>query len=121
MKTIALYVLALGFVAGGVQHFRAPEFYLPLMPPYLPLHLELIYLSGVCEIIGGLAVLIPSCRTAAGYGLIALLIAVFPANLHMALNGISPPGMDASQTMLWARLPIQGIFIAWTWWVTRSD
>ncbi len=121
MKTIALYLLAIAFVAAGANHFVAPDFYMPMMPPYLPLHLELVYLSGVGEILFGLGVLVPRWRRLSGYGLIAVLIGVFPANVHMALEGISPPGMDASQTMLWARLPLQAVFIAWAWWATRPE
>lgn len=121
MKTLALYALAAAFVAAGANHFVNPSFYLPMMPPYLPAHLELVYLSGIAELLGGLAVLVPRWRRLAGYWLIAVLIAVFPANLYMALSNISPPGMDASQTALWLRLPFQAVFIAWTWWATRPN
>jgi len=121
MKRFALYALAAAFVAAGANHFLSPDFYMPMMPPYLPAHLELVYLSGIAEIAGGFGVLIPRWRRAAGYWLIAVLIAVFPANLHMALNGISPPGMDASQTALWIRLPFQLVFIAWTFWATSPE
>ena len=119
MRRFATYALGVGFVGAGAAHFTSPDFYLPMMPTYLPWHLELIYLSGLLEIVGGLAVLVPGWRSLAGYGLIALLIAIFPANLHMAMNGISAPGMDATPALLWGRLPVQGIFIAWAWWATR--
>jgi uncharacterized membrane protein len=121
MKAFALYLLAAFFVGGGIMHFMNPGFYLPMMPPYLPLHLELVYLSGVAEIVGGVGVLVPRWRSAAGFWVIAVLVAVFPANLHMALNMISPPGLEASQMALWLRLPMQGVFILWAWWATRPD
>ena len=86
IKTVFRYLLALFFVGGGANHFLKPEFYLAMMPPYLPLHEDLVIISGIAEIALGLAVLVPKFQRIAGWGLIALLIAVFPANLQMALN-----------------------------------
>ena len=118
-KRALLWLMALFYVAGGVNHFADPDFYMPLMPPYLPWHLELIYLSGVAEILLGVAVLVPSLRAMAAWGLIALLVAVFPANLHMALNNVVLPGLeDVPAVFRWVRLPLQGLFIAWAWWYT---
>jgi uncharacterized membrane protein len=114
------FVLAAFFVGAGAYHFVAPEFYLPMLPPYLPSHLELVYISGVFEIVGGLGLLLPQTRRFAALGLIALLLAVFPANIHMALNQISPPGLDASPLALWLRLPLQFVMMGWAWWV-RAD
>ncbi len=85
-KPFMLWLLGLFFVAGGANHFRDPDFYVKIMPPYLPWHLELVYLSGVAEFLLGFLVLIPKCRSLAAWGLIALLIAVFPANIHMAFD-----------------------------------
>ncbi len=122
LRIIALGLLGLGMVGAGVGHFRNSGFYLPMMPPYLPAHLELVYLSGVAEIALGVAVLVPRLRRHAAWGLIALFIAVFPANLHIALHNI--PLGDAEQGLgiwNWARLPIQGLLIAWAWWFTRPD
>jgi len=118
-KRIALFGLALFFVAGGINHFANPDFYVAMMPPYLPAHLGLVYISGVFEVLGGLAVLLPSVRPAAGWGLILLLVAVFPANLHMALNADLFPEMGAAA--LYIRLPFQALFIAWAYWATRPD
>lgn len=118
-KRIALVALAIAFVAAGGNHFVNPDFFLAIMPPYLPAHLELVRLSGAFEIAGGIGVLIPAWRSAAGWGLVALLIAVFPANLHMALH----PELfsDVSSLGLYLRLPIQLLFIAWAYWATRAD
>jgi uncharacterized membrane protein len=115
----ALYALSVFFVVAGANHFLNPDFYLAMMPPWLPLHREAVWVSGVLEIVGGIAVLVPRTRAMAGWGLIALLVAIFPANLHMALNPERYP--DFSSTALWARLPVQALFVAWAWWATRAD
>lgn len=118
-KRLALLGLSLFFVAAGINHFLNPDFYVAIMPPYLPALGELVYLSGAFEVIGGVAVLVPAVRAAAGWGLILLLLAVFPANLHMALNPELFP--DVSPTALYLRLPLQALFIAWAYWATRPD
>ena len=103
------------FIIAGLNHFRDPGFYLLMMPPWLPLPLELIYLSGVLGVLGGLAVLAPPLRRLAGWGLIALLIAVFPANIYAAVAQVQPPGGHVAPLLLWLRLPFQGLFIAWVY------
>lgn len=118
-KRIALLGLSVLFVVAGVNHFVNPDFYVRIMPPFLPAHRELVYLSGVLEIVGGIAVLIPGIRAAAGWGLILLLVAVFPANLHMALNPDLFPTL--SPAAIYARLPFQALFVAWAYWATRPD
>ncbi len=118
-KRIALLALSAFFVVAGVNHFANPDFYVAIMPPWLPAHLELVYLSGVFEIAGGVAVLLPAVRALAGWGLIALLFAVAPANVHMALHPEQFP--DVSPAFLHARLPLQLVFVAWAWWATRPD
>jgi len=118
-RRLALLVLSPFFVVAGVNHFLNPGFYLAMMPPYLPAHLEIVYLSGVLEVLGGVAVLVPRVRSSAGWALIALLVAVFPANLYMALNPGLFPSM--SPVVLYVRLPIQALFIAWAYWATRPE
>ena len=116
-KLALLWVMSAFYVLGGVYHLVNPGFYLPMMPPYLPWHLELVQLSGVAEIVLGIGVLIPSLRRAAAIGLIALLIAVFPANLHIAMNNVPLAGAAAGAGIWnWVRLPLQAVFIAWAWW-----
>lgn len=85
--------------------------YLTMMPPWLPAHEMLNFISGAAEIAGGIGILIPRTRRLAAIGLILLLVAVFPANLHVALNGW--PGADIPQWLLFARLPFQFVLIAW--------
>ena len=102
------------FIAAGIAHFRAPDAYLPIMPPQLPFPRALILISGAAEIAGGLGVWIPQTRKLAGWGLIALLVAVFPANIYSLQNGIKLGDWAVPQWMLWARLPLQ---IPLIWWV----
>jgi uncharacterized membrane protein len=118
-KRIALLLLAAAFSYAGVTHFTGPEFFLAIVPPYLPEPLLLVYLSGVAEIAGGVGVLIPRVRRLAGWGLLALLVAVYPANIHMALHPELFPQM--TPTALYVRLPFQFVFAAWVWWATKPD
>jgi uncharacterized membrane protein len=116
LKLAFQYLLAIFFILAGANHFLNADFYLKMMPPYLPWHLFLVYLSGVFEIILGIMVIVPKLTRIAGWGLIALLIAVFPANLHMALNPDLFPNI--SSIALWIRLPLQAVLIAWAYWYT---
>lgn len=114
--SLSLGLLSLLFIAAGINHFVSLGVYLKIMPEYLPWPLALVYISGVCEVLGGLGVAVPRLRRAAGYGLIALLVAVFPANIHMAVNADQFPTIP--YWALAARLPLQGVLIAWVWWAT---
>ena len=121
LKTGLLWLMALFYVFAGVMHFVSPDFYMPMMPPYLPAHLALIYLSGVAEIVLGIGVLVPAYRKVSAWGIIALLIAVFPANLHIAINNIPIGGAEVGLGIWnWPRLPLQGVLILWAWWYTRD-
>ncbi len=90
-----------------------------MMPPYLPWPGPLVAISGVAEIAGGSGLLVPRTRVLAGWGLIALLVAVFPANLHIALHGW--PGVNLPAWVLWARLPLQIVMVAWVYWAARTS
>lgn len=116
MKTLLRWLLAVFFILAGVTHFLTPEVYLGMMPPWLPAPELMNQVAGLAEILGGVGLLLPAVRRAAGWGLIALLIAIFPANLHVAMQG-HMPGTDLSATVLWLRLPFQAVFIALVWWV----
>lgn len=113
--------LALLMVVAGLLHFIATDTYVSIMPGYLPWHKELVYISGIFEIAGGLGLLAPRTRKLAGWGLIALYIAVLPANLNMALNNIQPESFTVPLALLWARLPLQLVLIYWAWYVSRPD
>lgn len=100
------------FILTGILHFVIPRAYESIMPDYLPAQRELVYASGVAEIAGGAGLLHPRTRRAGMWLSIATLIAVFPANLHMALN---PERYDVPDWALWARLPLQALLIGWAW------
>ena len=121
-KRVLLWVMGVFYIVGGINHFANTDFYMPMMPPYLPLHLELVYLSGVAEVVLGVAVLDRSLRTLGAWGIILLLIAIFPANLHIALHNV-PLGGRAEGLGIWnwVRLPFQAVFIVWAWWYTRPE
>jgi len=106
-------------VAAGLNHFANPEFYLRLMPPWLPWHGPLVFWSGVAEVVAGVGVLIPRVRREAGWLAIAVLLAVFPANVWMAFDPSIWPGVPTWAR--WVRLPFQAFFIWWAWVVTRAD
>jgi uncharacterized membrane protein len=114
-RVASRWVLGVFFVAAGANHFRVPEAYLGMMPPWLPWPAGLNGVCGACEILGGTGLFIRPLRTAAGWGLIALLVAVFPANLHVALMG-RMPGSSFSPMALWLRLPLQAVLVAWVAW-----
>lgn len=119
-RTVSAIALGLLFISTGAMHFRDPDSYVRIMPPYLPRHLELVYLSGIAEIAGGIGVLVRRTRRIAGLGLIALLVAVFPANVHMALYDLPFGRWDPPRAVHWLRLPLQVVLIAWVWWSTRE-
>jgi len=121
LRSILRVLLALAMVGVGILHFVDPEPFVRIVPPYLPAPLLLVYVSGVFEILGGAGLLPKRTRRAAGCGLIALYIAVFPANLHMALNDIPFGDAPADPVLLWGRLPLQLVFIVWAWWVSRPE
>lgn len=108
------------FVVAGMLHFAAPATYERIMPPYLPRHRELIYLSGAAEVAGGLGLFPKRARAAAGIGLILLLLAVFPANVQMLLDARDEGKPSWWIALLWLRLPLQPALMAWVWKVSRT-
>ena len=124
LKRPLLLVMGPAYVVAGVMHFVVPEAYVQVVPPVLPAPLALVYLSGVAEIALGIGVLVPQTRRYAAWGLIALLVAVFPANVYMATSGVAVQGtpfgtLDPSAAERWGRLPLQAVLVAWAWWYTR--
>lgn len=110
----SVIIIALFFVVAGVNHFVSPDVYLKIMPEYMPWPLALVYISGVFEVLGGIGVAIPRLRRTAGWGLIALLIAVFPANVDMLMHADRFPSIPV--WLLVARLPLQAVLIGWVGW-----
>lgn len=118
-RRIALVLASIFYISAGVLHFTKTEFYLKIVPPYIPWHLAMVQISGVCEIVGGIALLIPPVRRVAAWGIVALLIAVFPANVYMATDPVAAGAGSLSPIILWGRLPLQAVFIAWVLWATK--
>lgn len=112
-----LILMALLYIAAGVNHFVNPEFYLRIMPPYLPLHEEAVFWSGVAEIVLGVGLLIPQTRVWSAWGIIALLIAVYPANIYSYTNLMGTG--DPKEMIALVRLPFQFLFIWWAWLYTK--
>lgn len=116
IKLILLYLMAALYIAAGINHFLNPKVYMALMPPYIPYHKFFVDFSGIAEVVLGVGLLFPATRTVAAWGLIVLLLAVFPANYYMAV-GERFAGLSA--WVRWGRLPLQGVLILWAWWYTR--
>ncbi|CAA9392522.1 hypothetical protein AVDCRST_MAG94-5470 [uncultured Leptolyngbya sp.] len=114
-------VLSLSMVIAGTLHFAKPAPFVKIVPDLLPYPLALVYISGFFEILGGVGLLIPPVSQAAAWGLIALFIAVFPANINMAIHNIQFEGIPQNQFLYWARLPFQAVLVAWGWWLTMPD
>lgn len=123
-KTILLWAMSAAYVFAGFGHLMNPAFFVNIMPPDLPGPEWLVLVSGLIEITLGVFLLEPRVRPFAAWGLIALLIAVFPANLHAAFENIDPatgePGAG-NAVVAWVRLPFQAVFVAWAWWYTREE
>lgn len=118
LTQILKYLLSILFIAIGITHFTKTAVFVKIMPSYIPFPEFCVYLSGVAEISGGIGILVPFLRKYAGWGLILLLIAVFPANINMAINNVQLPGAaPMSAWMLWARLPLQFVLIYWVWFI----
>jgi uncharacterized membrane protein len=117
-KEILRGVLAVSIIIVGITHFIKPDQFARIVPPPFP-PLPSVYISGVFEILGGIGLLIPYVSVAAAWGLIALFIAVYPANIYMTLHNIKVEGIPQNQLLYWARLPLQAVLIAWAYWYTR--
>ncbi|MEY2502026.1 MAG: hypothetical protein QOI07_2360 [Verrucomicrobiota bacterium] len=115
MSVLSRLTLALLFILAGVAHFATPTSYFAIMPPYIPWPAAMVAVSGAAEILGGFGVCFRSTRRAAGWWLILLLIAVFPANLQAISTGMVIGGNAVPAWILWARLPLQLLLIIWVW------
>jgi len=122
LKRPLLYLMGPLYVVAGLLHFVVPELYVQIIPPVFPAPLALVYLSGIAEVGVGIGVLVPQTRQYAAWATIALLVAIFPANVYMAVSMVvvegMPGGGDPSGFVRWARLPIQGVLILWAYWYT---
>jgi uncharacterized membrane protein len=119
-KTLSRFLTAALFIGAGVLHFINTAFFVAIVPPVLPHPAALVYISGICEILGGIGLLVPRCRRPAGVGLILLLIAVFPANINMFAQSLHTQGLSVTSMLLASRLPIQVVLIALVNWVSKE-
>jgi uncharacterized membrane protein len=113
-------VLTVAIIAVGLLHFIKPEPFVKIVPSFLPGPWELVYISGFFEILGGIGLMIPPVSQAAAWGLIALFIAVFPANINQAVNQIAIEGIPHIPLLYWVRLPFQAVLIAWAYGYTQE-
>jgi uncharacterized membrane protein len=118
-KPMFRILLAVLMIADGILHLWATETFMTIMPAYFPWHRELVLISGVVVIFGGIGLLIPVTRPVAGIALMVLYAAVLPANINMVVNNIQPEDFDIPAVFLWLRLPLQLAIVVWAWWVSR--
>lgn len=124
MKRALLWLMAVLYAFAGFNHLMNPDFYIAIIPPGLPEPAWLNLLSGLAEIVLGVFLLEPRTRVFAAWGIIALLIAVFPANLYVAIENIGVPSGQPGTglgILNWIRIPFQPLFVVWAWWYTRPD
>ena len=119
-RLLTRVLLAALFLLAGTVHLLNPTLFLPIMPPWIPDPMAGIVLSGVCELLGGVGLLVPRAgvQRAAGWGLLLLLVAVFPANIYMAAAHVQVHGFPSPNWMSWARLPLQPILMLMVSWST---
>lgn len=118
-KEILRAILAVSLIIVGITHFVKAEQYARIVPPVFPPFTS-VYVSGFFEILGGIGLLIPWLSVAAAWGLVSLFIAVFPANIYLAIHNIQIDGIPHSQVLYWLRLPLQAVLLAWAYWYTRN-
>ncbi|MDZ5811917.1 DoxX family membrane protein [Halorubrum sp. AD140] len=119
-------VMGASYVVAGVAHFLAPDSFARAVPPEFPRPRALVYLSGVAEILLGLGMQFDRTRRASAWGIVALLVAVFPANVHMATDDVAaefaPDRLAGiARVAAWVRLPLQAVLVLWAWWHTRPE
>ena len=115
------YIIAGLFFLTGILHFVKPQVFVSIMPDYIPYHLTMVYISGVAEILGAAGILFDEIRPVAGWGLIVLLVAVFPANINMSVESVKKFGyLNWYSIVTIVRLPLQFVLIYWVYWACLS-
>ena len=120
-KLFTIYFMSIGYSYVGIRHFIDPDFFLAIMPNYLSFHLEFVYITGIAEIVFGILLFFKKTRTFASYGLIVLLISVFPANIHLVESELSQSILNATKNQTIIRLPFQGLFILLAYWHSKNN
>ena len=118
IKTISIVIMSLFYIVAGINHFINPDWFVRIVPPILPFKAALVYVSGVFEIVLGSLLIFPKTRFIAGWGLILLLLAVYPANIYVALS--NGKAMNITPMMAWGRLPFQFVFIGLAYWHSKE-
>jgi len=121
MKTTARWLLTLFLIAAGCNHFLQPDLHIAMIPAMLPAPRTLVLVSGIAQVVGGLGLVFRSTRRVAAWGVVVLLIVLLPANVNMALHHLPYGNHQVPAWILWARVPLQAVFVAWAWWFTRPD
>ena len=118
IKTLSIIIMSLFYIGVGTNHIINPNWFVRIIPPILPFKIAIVYISGIFEIILGSLLIFPRTRYIAGWGLIILLLAVYPANIYVALtNG---EAMDTTPMIAWGRLPFQFVFIGLAYWHSKA-
>ena len=118
IKTLSIIIMSLFYIGVGTNHIINPNWFVRIIPPILPFKVAIVYISGIFEIILGSLLIFPKTRFIAGWGLIILLLAVYPANIYVALtNG---EAMDTTPMIAWGRLPFQFVFIGLAYWHSKA-
>lgn len=121
LKIGSIYLIGSSYILAGIMHFLNPDFFLTIMPPYVPFHLALVYASGFIEILLGSLLMIRKYQVYAAWGIIALLIAVYPANIYLAFDETAQKALSVSPFIAsWVRLPLQFVFIGIAYWHTKD-
>ena len=118
VKLFTIGLMSFFYITTGIRHFTEPDWFLQIYPPFLPFGLAAVYISGFFEVLLGILLLIPKTRYYAAWGLIILLIAVFPANIYLAQTNGNP--LDISPIIAWGRLPFQAVFIGMAYWHSKN-
>jgi uncharacterized membrane protein len=121
LKQASIYLMGFSYILVGIVHFVKTDFFLTIVPPYLPFPLALVYLSGAIEIMLGSLLMVKKYQRYAAWGLVLLLIAVYPANIYLAFNEVPQEALEVSAFMAsWVRLPIQFVLIGIAYWHTKE-
>ena len=120
IKLFTIYFMSIAYTYVGIRHFIDPDFFLAIMPNYFSLHLFFVYLTGLMEVVFGVLLVFKKTRKIAAYGLIVLLVIVFPANIHLVHSELSQSILDVTKEQSIIRLPFQGLFLLLAYWHSKN-
>ncbi len=120
IKLFTIYFMSIAYTYVGIRHFIDPDFFLAIMPNYFSLHLFFVYLTGLMEVVFGVLLVFRKTRKIGAYGLIVLLVIVFPANIHLVQSELSQSILDVTKEQSIIRLPFQGLFLLLAYWHSKN-